>query len=326
MFYDTDGFEIKGILLKYKGKDAIVNVPDGVTEIAEGAFEGSEVVEVYLPLSVKKIGANAFKNCSLLKKISFGKVDVFEANAFEGCVNLSLVDFTADIEEWCDMHFSGYTSNPLYYASELYLNGNKIEYLALSCEKINDYAFCGIKVRDLILNAPVNHIGTGAFCDLKLSGNKKELRLPDTLKFVGEMAFRGADVKTLTFSSVERFESWCFFKCALESVRFEGTLNEWLNIYFRDVWSNPLSVAHSLYLYDELIEDLIIPKGVLRIPDAAFAGASIKTARLNDVECVGEVEFYGCANLKKIFCDKEPTVLDSAFEGTNDVKFIFETQ
>lgn len=51
-------FTIKnGVLENYKGKEKTVQIPKGVTEIAEKAFSDcSSLVELIIPEGVKKIG------------------------------------------------------------------------------------------------------------------------------------------------------------------------------------------------------------------------------------------------------------------------------
>ncbi len=77
----TDGFRIiDGILEEYKGSEASVSIPDGVTAIGKKAFEGcTSLASVSIPGSVTAIGKKAFYECSSLKtvKLSDGleKVD-----------------------------------------------------------------------------------------------------------------------------------------------------------------------------------------------------------------------------------------------------------
>ncbi len=77
VFADTakEDFVIKnGVLKKYTGNDAVVVVPDGVTEIGQYAFYKNKTVkEVVLPDTVKVIRDYAFSCCSYLKKINLPK-------------------------------------------------------------------------------------------------------------------------------------------------------------------------------------------------------------------------------------------------------------
>ena len=66
-----------------------VILPDSIEEIEEGAFEESGIEEIEIPLKVKIIPHNAFKNCTNLKKVKIhDKVDVISATAFQNCNNL----------------------------------------------------------------------------------------------------------------------------------------------------------------------------------------------------------------------------------------------
>ena len=64
-------FEIKdGILYSYKGDEETVEIPEGVTEIGEGAFRGSHLLkEVIISEGVKIIGESAFEYCSQLESV-----------------------------------------------------------------------------------------------------------------------------------------------------------------------------------------------------------------------------------------------------------------
>ena len=65
-------FKIKnGVLVKYTGKDANVEIPNSVTIIGEKAFtECKTLVSVTIPNSVKSIENNAFSFCTSLKEIT----------------------------------------------------------------------------------------------------------------------------------------------------------------------------------------------------------------------------------------------------------------
>ena len=74
---DETGFVIvNNILYEYLGKNIVVSIPDGVTRISEGAFDGCEQLnELHIPNSVSCIGENAFDGrCNLT---IFASVDSF---------------------------------------------------------------------------------------------------------------------------------------------------------------------------------------------------------------------------------------------------------
>lgn len=106
-FYD--GFEIAKnddgentcTITKYIGTIYTNIIPDElngykVTRIGESAFEGAKQVtgEVTLPDSIKYIGKNAFKNCSMLTGIKLGKGLIeIDDYAFSNCSSLKYVTF-----------------------------------------------------------------------------------------------------------------------------------------------------------------------------------------------------------------------------------------
>ena len=60
-----------GILVQYQGKGGAVTIPEGVTSIVAGAFDGCDgVTEVVIPEGVTSIGHNAFRGCTGLTKVT----------------------------------------------------------------------------------------------------------------------------------------------------------------------------------------------------------------------------------------------------------------
>ena len=151
-----------------------VSLPDSIVSIGNGAFNGcSKMTDIYIPNSVISIGANAFDDCN----------------------NLSNVHID-DIAKWCEIKFNSSDSNPLYYADNLYVNGQLIEGV-LKLDKISaigQYAFYDYDhISSITLPDSVTQIGAYAFngCD-----NLCNINLGNGLKFIYEYAFR--DCSNLT--------------------------------------------------------------------------------------------------------------------------------
>ena len=73
---------------KYAGysKATEIVVPEGVTKIDQGAFEGATMESVVLPESLKSIDMHAFRNCKKLKNIELPeRIEIIEMYAFDGC-------------------------------------------------------------------------------------------------------------------------------------------------------------------------------------------------------------------------------------------------
>ena len=99
-------------------------IPDSVTSIGDSAFYNcSGLTSVVIGNSVTEIGPSAFSSCSGLTSVVIpDSVIKIGYNAFYSCAELKDVYIT-DAIAWCNVSFGNTTSNPLYYATNLYLNG-----------------------------------------------------------------------------------------------------------------------------------------------------------------------------------------------------------
>ena len=180
------------------------------------------LTSVTIPSSVKSIGANAFILCRNLTKVEIGS-----------------------IAAWCNIDFEGIIANPLEYAHNLYLNGNKVTNLSLpnSLTKIKDYTFYSCtSLASVAFPNSVTEIGDRAFEDCSgltsLSfGNSltsigfrafygcsslPSLEIPNSVTSIGNYAFSGCTgMSLLTIpNSITKFEGMVFNGCtALAAIR-----------------------------------------------------------------------------------------------------------
>lgn len=93
-------FVIEGnTLVKYKGTETSVSIPNTVTTIGKSAFEDNATVEyVVLPNSVKKIEAYAFWGCDKLRTVSIGKgIKEIGDYAFAGCKGMKSMNIPSTV-------------------------------------------------------------------------------------------------------------------------------------------------------------------------------------------------------------------------------------
>lgn len=199
-------------------------VPSNVDVIGYQCFYNcSSLVTVNLPEGLKEIRSQAFSGCSSLSKINIPSSVTAISDAFSGCSKLTSVNIS-DVGAWCNISFYGgsVTSNPLYYANNLYLNNVKVTNLVIpnTVTKINDYAFSGCK-------------------------SLKSVKIPDSVKSIGNYAFRYCDNLTSVIigKGVSSIGEYAFRSGSGFNVYYAGTANEW----------NSVSVDFSIYNISKIV-------------------------------------------------------------------------
>ena len=153
-----------------KGSITIPSVLGGcpVACIRKDAFTGcTQLTSLTIPDSVKSIGSRAFDGCINLTSIGIGGglANVGEG-AFARCAKLTKVHIH-NLAAWCGISFENESSNPLYYANHLYLNGKEITgelELPASVKNLGDNAFASCSnLTSVTIGNGVTDIGDGTF-------------------------------------------------------------------------------------------------------------------------------------------------------------------
>ena len=151
-----------------------ITFPNSLVAIGNVAFDDcSGLTSLEIPNSVTTIGNHAFHNCSSLTSVDIGNsVTTIKEQAFYKCDGLTRVNIT-DLASWCNIEFTfdesdHFTSNPLFYAHHLFLNGEEVKDLVIpDCiTEISKAAFykCHGLTSVTIPNS-INSIGYRAFYD-----------------------------------------------------------------------------------------------------------------------------------------------------------------
>jgi len=125
-------------------------------------------------------------------------------DAFFGCSGFTSVHIT-DIAKWCCISFHGSYANPLYYAHNLYLNGEKITDLTIpyGITSIYDGVFYGCRgLTNLVIASSVTNIGDSAFCGCS---GLTSVTIPEHVTNIGSQAFFGCSVAPKAFVMMSWF-------------------------------------------------------------------------------------------------------------------------
>jgi hypothetical protein len=279
-----------------------VTLSKAVTEIVYGAFAHSKKLEkVNMPEGLKTIGFQAFYDCTALKTVELpSSVRVIDYSAFYNCTALKSVYIT-DLVAWSTTEFYGNTSNPLYYAGDLYLNGQKVTKLELPetvGEKVYSYAFCNGSFTEVVLPKTIKAIGEDAFSNSSV----QKINLPEGLERIGYSAFEGSDLQSVKLpDSLTELDSYAFENCtSLKEVTIGKGLtsinsNTFANTGLKKLVlpANITWVGWEAFSGSELTE-VVFENDAIQIEGRAFYECPLQAIELGDqVEYIGERAFQG---------------------------------
>ena len=300
------------VLLKYKGTDAVVVIPDnlGIVEIASNAFLlNKTITSVTIPNGVLAIGKSAFSNCDNLSAVNLPStlVDIGE-NAFESCISLKSISIPSSVTNCGFSPFLGTSITTAQFIDGgktlIYVPADLIGYIIPNTvTKINGRAFFNCTMM-LSVSIPqsVTYIGQDAFgyC-VKFNA----IILPNNITYFGCSPFRGTGIN--------------------KPILYNG---DKLLLYVPSNYTGypiPASVTTinpGALMQCNVIKDITIPSDVTYIGDYAFyyctalESITLKNQHVN----VGESAFTGSIVPKNIITDDGKTL---CYVPASTKKFVF---
>jgi hypothetical protein len=194
------------ILIAYNSSDEIPEIPDSITFIADNAFKNAEITKAVIPEKVNYIGDYAFHYCRKLKTVELPEsLEVIGKYAFEltALEELALPDSLYRIGEAA---FKDCNSlNEVSFGTKLIQLDNEVFSGTPWLEQYSGDEF--VMINDSILlkyngssDKPVMPEGTACIAGGAFEGKKiTELRIPDTVKYIGSNAFFNTGLTVVYF-------------------------------------------------------------------------------------------------------------------------------
>lgn len=259
----------------YTNGKGIIEFSSDITTITSILFSGATTLKtITFPASV-----NSFM-CG-------NGGDMFNSDALE------TIYYEGTLSDWCNITFdeTNVTSNPMYRAEHLYINGEKLEGNVtipsdITTIKRLTFAFCE-DITGITLHDNVTSIGNSAF-------------------------FRSVNISSINIpNSVTTIENFAMSELtSLTSIEFTNNITT-----FGD---GVLSGSTSL-------KNVILPSNMTIIPERMFAGTGIeKIAIPSTVTTIGKLAFNNCSSLEMIdFPANVSTIGQAALQNCGNVERIY---
>ena len=301
----TNGEEVQ--LFSYIGNDCKLEIPEGVTHV-NGAlclspfystiFEVEDtrpIVSITLPSSViEVVNLNTEVIPNLLEVYNYSSV---ELSISDVVILTNKSDSKINIENGCVTYSDGED-----VAFVTYVNDETDIVLPNNVTAIRPNAFKRYSNRDNVFIMML----LSRFQSQEIIINKQpyltSITIPKSITKMADDAFEGLD--------------------DLTTINYLGSIEDWCNIEFSTLTSNPINHTHNFYINGETLVDLIIPTSVTEIKDYTFAGfASLTSVTIHDyVTSIGDRAFYNCSNLTSVKIGKSVTSIGYyAFENCSSL-------
>ena len=320
------------------------NFNEGLLSIGENAFQSCiELTNLDFPDSLVKIGMDAFLNCNKLYEFDASSmeekivaidgwiIDAFRPNENlvieEGIVGIAGSVFAGNVREVTLPNSLKYIGSYCFADSEILecVNfGSGLisigEYAFRDCEELTE-----IHIPNNMpwYNVEIENIEASPFtCAYDVYYGEEiwsKLEIPEGVKEIQSYAF--ANLVTLTEikfpSTIECIKETAFFNKPLLKVVEIPTLNDWLEIDFKDEYSNPLDES-GLYVNDKLVTTVEFDKSNIEVKPYVFYGYDclVKVILNDKITKINDGAFSGCINLDSINANNIKYIGNYAFRNT----------
>lgn len=320
--------------------DTTVVIPEGVTTIAEYAFQSCHLTGVVIPASITNFGSYAFDGCKYLKNITLTEgLRVMGEYAFSNCTALSSVSIPGSLTEIPTGAFSDCTKLAVLTVGEGVETIKPSAFdtctalvnvdLPESVKTVDGFQNCRGLVSITMPGAEI--VGGFLRCTSLV-----DVVLPVTAVELSESAFQECtSLKTFTAPGLKIIGAGAFVGCsALESAVFSGNLTAIGNKAFSRC--SALRFLDLSGTYDILpnyvcsmctsLSEVVLPSSLTEIEICAFEGCSSLSAVVipETVKFIHAGAFSRCTSLKNVnLPDSVETIESGAFSGCSNLRFVY---
>lgn len=322
-------FQTQGsTLVKYRGTEERVTIPDTVEVVGESAFENNQKVQfVVIPKSVKRLDAYVFWGCNNLEEVVLGKgLTAVDEYSFAGCTGLKQITIPENIQSIDAQAFAGCVNLTDIYipatvtgiAEDAFLNCDNVTIHADEGSVAAQFAqkLAEQKKRDpLVTAAPVqtptavSRPDTQATAEPVSTATPAPVATPVPGNVLGSTIIVGNHALVMVHPGEEKVQQGYTEPEAGQETGEEqditaetenGKIPEWM--YYRN----------------QSVSAVTIPEGTTEIGRFAFSRSSLRTVTIPEgVTTIDYAAFYHCDNLDNVILpDTVNTVGAKAFTHT----------
>ena len=322
-------FQTQGsTLVKYRGTEERVTIPDTVEVVGESAFENNQKVQfVVIPKSVKRLDAYVFWGCNNLEEVVLGKgLTAVDEYSFAGCTGLKQITIPENIQSIDAQAFAGCVNLTDIYipatvtgiAEDAFLNCDNVTIHADEGSVAAQFAqkLAEQKNRDpLVTAAPVqtptavSRPDTQATTEPVSTATPAPVATPVPGNVLGSTIIVGNHALVMVHPGEEKVQQGYTEPEAGQETGEEqditaetenGKIPEWM--YYRN----------------QSVSAVTIPEGTTEIGRFAFSRSSLRTVTIPEgVTTIDYAAFYHCDNLDNVILpDTVNTVVAKAFTHT----------
>ena len=322
-------FQTQGsTLVKYRGTEERVTIPDTVEVVGESAFENNQKVQfVVIPKSVKRLEAYVFWGCNNLEEVVLGKgLTAVDEYSFAGCTGLKQITIPENIQSIDAQAFAGCVNLTDIYipatvtgiAEDAFLNCDNVTIHADEGSVAAQFAqkLAEQKNRDpLVTAAPVqtptavSRPDTQATTEPVSTATPAPVATPVPGNVLGSTIIVGNHALVMVHPGEEKVQQGYTEPEAGQETGEEqditaetenGKIPEWM--YYRN----------------QSVSAVTIPEGTTEIGRFAFSRSSLRTVTIPEgVTVIDYAAFYHCDNLDNVILpDTVNTVGAKAFTHT----------